>query len=154
MPLRKSFAKQNAAAQGFNLWSINDQVFSGERMTAVYHLRQGQRYRVRMRNASDDIHPIHLHRHSFELTKTAGKPLARVMKDVVMVGGYPEVEISFTADILESRFFIATSNSTWTLDSGPSSTTCELVTERAAMVAPPEKSLFHLAFPANLECGG
>jgi len=98
MPLRKSFAKQNAAAQGFNLWSINDQVFSGERMTAVYHLRQGQRYRVRMRNASDDIHPIHLHRHSFELTKTAGKPLARVMKDVVMVGGYPEVEISFTAD--------------------------------------------------------
>jgi FtsP/CotA-like multicopper oxidase with cupredoxin domain len=23
-------------------------------------------YRVKLRNASDDIHPLHLHRHSFE----------------------------------------------------------------------------------------
>ena len=36
---------------------------------------QGPRYRLRMRNASDDIHPIHLHRHSFELTRIAGKRL-------------------------------------------------------------------------------
>jgi len=93
-----TFAKQNAAEHGFNLWSINGQVFSSETTAAAYHLRQGQRYRIRMRNASDDIHPIHLHRHSFELTKIAGRPLAGVMKDVVMVGGYQEVEISFLAD--------------------------------------------------------
>jgi FtsP/CotA-like multicopper oxidase with cupredoxin domain len=93
-----TFAKQNAADHGFNLWSINDKVFSEDAMTTSYHLHQGQRYRIRMRNASDDIHPIHLHRHTFELTKIAGKPLAGVMKDVVMVGGYQEVEISFTAD--------------------------------------------------------
>ena len=58
----------------------------------------GKRYRLRMRNASDDIHPIHLHRHSFELTKFAGKPTFGVMKDVVMVGGYQQVEVDFTAD--------------------------------------------------------
>jgi FtsP/CotA-like multicopper oxidase with cupredoxin domain len=92
-----TFAKQNAAEHGFNLWSINDKVFSSE-MMAAYQLHQGKRYRIRMRNASDDIHPIHLHRHTFELTKIAGKPLAGVMKDVVMVGGYQEVEISFNAD--------------------------------------------------------
>jgi FtsP/CotA-like multicopper oxidase with cupredoxin domain len=96
--IEMTFAKQNAAEHGFNLWSINDQVFSEEMMTAAFHLRQGKRYRIRMRNASDDIHPIHLHRHSFELTKIAGKPLSGIMKDVVMVGGYQEVEISFTAD--------------------------------------------------------
>ncbi len=96
--IEMTFAKQNAAEHGFNLWSINDKVFSGELMAATYHLRQGKRYRIRMRNASDDIHPIHLHRHTFELTKIAGKPLAGVMKDVVMVGGYQEIEISFTAD--------------------------------------------------------
>src|ERR1700745_173824 len=28
------------------------------------------RYRLKFRNASDDIHPLHLHRHSFELTRT------------------------------------------------------------------------------------
>jgi FtsP/CotA-like multicopper oxidase with cupredoxin domain len=93
-----TFTKQNAADRGFNLWGINNKVFPSETMTAAYHLREGKRYRLRMRNASDDIHPIHLHRHSFELTKIAGKPLAGVMKDVVMVGGYQEVEIDFTAD--------------------------------------------------------
>jgi FtsP/CotA-like multicopper oxidase with cupredoxin domain len=93
-----TFIKQNAAERGFNLWAINDKVFPSESMTAAYHLRQGKRYRIRMRNASDDIHPIHLHRHSFELTKFAGKSCAGVMKDVVMVGGYQEVEIDFVAD--------------------------------------------------------
>ena len=51
-----------------------------------------------MRNASDDIHPIHLHRHSFELTKVAGQTTSGVHKDVVMVGGYQEMEVDFVAD--------------------------------------------------------
>jgi len=55
-------------------------------------------YRLRMRNASDDIHPIHLHRHSFELTSLAGKPTSGVFKDVVMLGGYQEAEVDFIAD--------------------------------------------------------
>jgi FtsP/CotA-like multicopper oxidase with cupredoxin domain len=94
-----AFTKQNAAEHGFNLWAINDKVFPSESMAAAaYHLQQGMRYRIRMRNASDDIHPIHLHRHSFELTKFAGKPSAGIMKDVVMVGGYQEVEVDFVAD--------------------------------------------------------
>jgi FtsP/CotA-like multicopper oxidase with cupredoxin domain len=96
--IEMTFAKQNAAEHGFNLWAINDVVFSRDSMTAAYHLWQGRRYRLRMRNASDDIHPIHLHRHSFELTKLAGTPVAGVMKDVVMVGGYQEVEVDFAAD--------------------------------------------------------
>jgi FtsP/CotA-like multicopper oxidase with cupredoxin domain len=92
------FTKRNAADGGFNSWAINDKVFSNDAMAASYRLQQGKRYRIRMRNASDDIHPIHLHRHSFELTKIAGKPLSGVMKDVVMVGGYQQVEVDFTAD--------------------------------------------------------
>jgi FtsP/CotA-like multicopper oxidase with cupredoxin domain len=51
-----------------------------------------------MRNASDDIHPIHLHRHSFELTKFAGSATSGVRKDVFMLGGYQEAEIDFVAD--------------------------------------------------------
>ena len=93
-----TFAKQNAAEHGFNLWTINDVAFASGSMKPAYHLQQGKRYRLHMRNASDDIHPIHLHRHSFELTKIAGKSTAGIMKDVVMVGGYQEVEIDFLAD--------------------------------------------------------
>ncbi len=92
------FTKRNAADRGFNLWAINGIVFPSFSMKPTYHLRQGRRYRLRMRNASDDIHPIHLHRHTFELTKMAGVRTAGVMKDVVMLGGYQEVEIDFTAN--------------------------------------------------------
>ncbi len=93
-----TFTKKNAADGGFNSWAINDKVFSNDAMAAAYRLKQGKRYRIRMRNASDDIHPIHLHRHSFELTRIAGKPLSGVIKDVVMVGGYQQVEVDFVAD--------------------------------------------------------
>jgi FtsP/CotA-like multicopper oxidase with cupredoxin domain len=95
-----TFAKQNDALDGFNQWTINGTAYPDTQMMApaLFHLKEGKRYRIRMRNASDDIHPIHLHRHSFELTRIAGKPTSGVMKDVVMLGGYQEAEIDFVAD--------------------------------------------------------
>jgi FtsP/CotA-like multicopper oxidase with cupredoxin domain len=93
-----TFAKNNAANDGSNAWTINGVSFARDRMEPMFNLHRGKRYRLRMRNASDDIHPIHLHRHSFELTRVAGAVTAGVMKDVVMVGGYQEVEVDFTAD--------------------------------------------------------
>lgn len=95
-----TFAKDNAAEEGFNRWTINGVAFpmSSHMVPASFHLKQGRRYRIRMRNASDDIHPIHLHRHSFELTSLAGKPTAGILKDVVMLGGYQEAEVDFVAD--------------------------------------------------------
>jgi FtsP/CotA-like multicopper oxidase with cupredoxin domain len=95
-----TFVKDNAAEQGFNRWTINGVAYpmTGETTSASFHLKQGKRYRIRMRNASDDIHPIHLHRHSFELTKISGKSSAGIFKDVVMLGGYQEAEIDFIAD--------------------------------------------------------
>ncbi|MGH7938597.1 MAG: multicopper oxidase domain-containing protein, partial [Bryobacteraceae bacterium] len=41
---------------------------------------------------------VHLHRNSFELIKIAGKNTSGVMKDVVMLGGYQELEVDFVAD--------------------------------------------------------
>lgn len=92
--------KDNAAENGFNLWTINGAAYPrvGGMSPASYHLKQGRRYRIRLRNASDDIHPIHLHRHSFELTRLAGNPTAGIFKDVVMLGGYQQTEIDFVAD--------------------------------------------------------
>lgn len=95
-----TFAKDNAAIEGFNRWTINGVSYPMDQMIAApsFYLRESKRYRLRMRNASDDIHPIHLHRHTFELSKIAGQPTSGVLKDVVMVGGYQEAEIDFTAD--------------------------------------------------------
>lgn len=98
--LEMTFAKDNAAEEGFNRWTINGVAYpmTGEPGRASFHVKQGKRYRLKMRNASDDIHPIHLHRHSFELTSLAGKPTAGVFKDVMMLGGYQEAEVDFVAD--------------------------------------------------------
>jgi FtsP/CotA-like multicopper oxidase with cupredoxin domain len=96
-----TFAKQNAADYGFNRWTINDVAFSDHQMQnrqPMFRVQQGKRYRLRMRNASDDIHPIHLHRHNFELIRVAGQAATGVIKDVVMVGGYQEVEVDFVAN--------------------------------------------------------
>jgi FtsP/CotA-like multicopper oxidase with cupredoxin domain len=98
--IEMTFAKDNAAHEGFNLWTINGVAFpmSENIAPASFHLKPGKRYRLHMRNASDDIHPIHLHRHSFELTHVGGVPTAGILKDVVLVGGYQEVEVDFLAD--------------------------------------------------------
>jgi len=93
-----TIVKQNAAAHGFNVWTLNGEAFSSEAMKPTYTLRQGRRYRLRFRNASDDIHPLHLHRHSFELTRIAGKATTGVLKDVVMLGGFQELELDFVAN--------------------------------------------------------
>jgi FtsP/CotA-like multicopper oxidase with cupredoxin domain len=90
--------KHNGAADGFNLWTLNGEAFSMETMKPMYTVREGRRYRLKFRNASDDVHPLHLHRHSFELVRVGGKPTAGVIKDVVMLGGFQEVEFDFVAD--------------------------------------------------------
>ena len=95
-----TFAKDNAAVEGFNRWTINGTAFpmSNAMAPASFHLKHGRRYRIHMRNESDDLHPIHLHRHSFELINVAGTPTAGIVKDVVMLGGYQEITIDFVAD--------------------------------------------------------
>ncbi|BBP04691.1 multicopper oxidase family protein [Sulfuriferula plumbiphila] len=103
--IEMTFAKLNAADRGFNAWTINGVQFDMAAMKPMFHLRHGKRYRLRMHNASDDIHPMHLHRHSFEITRIAGQPTGGVIKDVAMLGGYQTMEVDFTADQLGLTLF-------------------------------------------------
>jgi FtsP/CotA-like multicopper oxidase with cupredoxin domain len=93
-----TIVKHNAALDGFNQWTLNGEAFSMDTMRPMYTVQQGRRYRLKFRNASDDVHPLHLHRHSFELTRVGGKATAGVIKDVVMLGGFQELEFDFVAD--------------------------------------------------------
>ncbi|MBB2200620.1 multicopper oxidase family protein [Gluconacetobacter tumulisoli] len=96
--IEMTIVKHNAARDGFNEWTLNGKAFSMETMRPRYTLHEGRRYRLKIRNASDDIHPLHLHRHSFELTRIGGKSTGGVIKDVVMLGGFQELECDFVAD--------------------------------------------------------
>src|ERR1700723_2794760 len=95
-----TFAKDNAAEEGFNRWTINGVSYpmSNDMAPASFPLNKGKRYRIPLRNTRDKIHPIHLHRHSFELTSLAGNPTSGIMKNVFMLGGYQEAEVDFVAD--------------------------------------------------------
>jgi FtsP/CotA-like multicopper oxidase with cupredoxin domain len=93
-----TIVKHNAALDGFNQWTLNGEAFAMDTMKPAYTVHQGRRYRLKFRNASDDIHPLHLHRHSFELARIGGKPTAGVIKDVVMLDGFQEAEFDFVAD--------------------------------------------------------
>jgi FtsP/CotA-like multicopper oxidase with cupredoxin domain len=90
--------KRNAEHDGFNVWTLNGSPFDMHSRTPQFEFHRGGRYRLRLRNATDDIHPIHLHRHIFEITNVAGTPTAGLRKDVAMIGGYQAIDIDVTAD--------------------------------------------------------
>ncbi|WP_433527491.1 multicopper oxidase family protein [Nocardia pseudovaccinii] len=90
--------KRSADRDGYNLWTLNGTAFDMNTGTPAFDLARGRRYRLRLRNATDDIHPIHLHRNTFEVTRIAGTPVAGLRKDVVMLGGYQEMDIDVVAD--------------------------------------------------------
>jgi len=96
--IEMTIVKNNAALDGFNQWTLNGEAFSMASVKPLYTVHQGRRYRLKFRNASDDIHPLHLHRHSFELTQIHVKSTAGIVKDVVMLGGFQEMSFDFIAD--------------------------------------------------------
>ncbi len=75
-------------------WTINGKEFP---KTDPILVRNQGLYRLIFDNQSDDTHPVHLHRHAFELVKVAGKPTAGVVKDVVVVPPRKQVEVQFRA---------------------------------------------------------
>ncbi len=62
-------------------------------------LQTGERYRLLLRNKSMDDHPMHLHRHTFEIKRLEdGVAIAGLRKDVVLVHAGKTVEVEFVAD--------------------------------------------------------
>jgi FtsP/CotA-like multicopper oxidase with cupredoxin domain len=93
IPLRfeSKFHGQGAVAT----WTINGKSFPH---TDPIMLKEGQRYRLQMINRSAEDHPLHLHRHTFEVTSLDSKPLSGLNKDVVVVPANTTLEADFTAN--------------------------------------------------------
>lgn len=78
----------------FDHWMINGKSFP---KTDTIPLEQGKRYRLMMQNQSVDDHPVHLHRHSFEVTNLNGVVISGLMKDVLVVKAKTNAEVDFVA---------------------------------------------------------
>jgi FtsP/CotA-like multicopper oxidase with cupredoxin domain len=79
----------------FDHWTINGLSWP---KTETIQLKEETRYRLVFDNQSTDIHPVHLHRHSFELRSLNRKPVAGILKDVVLLETGRKTEVVFTAD--------------------------------------------------------
>ena len=79
----------------FDTWTINDQ--SWPDVDAIEFLK-GRRYRLFFQNGSADAHPMHLHRHSFEVAQLGGRDVSGLMKDVVNVPPLSTVAVDVIAD--------------------------------------------------------
>jgi FtsP/CotA-like multicopper oxidase with cupredoxin domain len=74
------------------IWRINGRSYPE---TEEPLLQAGKRYRLAMNNLSGDEHPIHLHRHLFEVTRLGEKRMRGLNKDVVLIPAKSASEIEF-----------------------------------------------------------
>jgi len=75
-------------------WTINGKSFPH---TSPLMVSPNRRYRLVFDNQSSEAHPLHLHRHRFEITRFAGKPTSDVVKDTVVVPAWKQVEVDVVA---------------------------------------------------------
>jgi FtsP/CotA-like multicopper oxidase with cupredoxin domain len=71
-------------------WTINGRSWPD---TARILVEANRRYRWVLDNQSADPHPVHLHRHTFEIVRVGDRQTAGVRKDVVVVPPWKQVEI-------------------------------------------------------------
>ena len=101
-PITLSFTSKFLGHGSEEQWLINGKSYP---QTDEPVLERGKRYRLILKNDSMDDHPLHLHRHRFEVRrvspdsgKGAVSNLSGLLKDVLLVPSKTTAEVEFTAD--------------------------------------------------------
>jgi len=89
------FAPLAAAADGMQHWTINGKEYPN---CPPLSIQNGKRHRLMFVNSSAEMHPLHLHRHSFELVSLGGKHGSGLIKDVVNIPPHSTMEVDFLAN--------------------------------------------------------
>ncbi|HVB85859.1 MAG TPA: multicopper oxidase domain-containing protein [Candidatus Dormibacteraeota bacterium] len=89
------FEKIPSGSGQFNAWLVNGKQYPHDR---EFVLQQGARYRIVFHNRTDDAHPLHMHRHTFELVDMNGKKTSGIMKDTVIVPFYGRAIVDLVAN--------------------------------------------------------
>jgi len=98
LPVEKidmAFEKIPGGPGKFNTFTVNGKPYPH---ADEFVLHEGRRYRLTLRNRTDDGHPLHMHRHLWELVDFNGKPTSGVIKDTVVVPFYGRAVVEFTAN--------------------------------------------------------
>jgi FtsP/CotA-like multicopper oxidase with cupredoxin domain len=79
----------------FDTWTINGKSWPD---TVPLEVTRNKRYRLVFKNVSGDQHPMHLHRHTFEVVSIGEKKISGLHKDVINVMPMQTVAVDFLAD--------------------------------------------------------
>jgi len=101
--IKLTFEKVPGGRGGYNRWTINGK--SWPDTNPLFTVQEGKRYRLLLNNNSGDVHPVHTHRHTFEVTKVGDKSMSGLMKDTLSMPRYSTAEIDFIADDPGPTFF-------------------------------------------------
>jgi FtsP/CotA-like multicopper oxidase with cupredoxin domain len=91
-----AFEKIPGGNGGYNRWTLNGK--SWPDTNPLFTTEVGKHYRLALNNKSGDNHPVHMHRHSFEITKVGNKSTSGLMKDTINMTRFSTVEIDFIAN--------------------------------------------------------
>jgi FtsP/CotA-like multicopper oxidase with cupredoxin domain len=80
---------------GHNQWTLNGKTWPE---TPRIRVQKGKRYRLVYRNETDHGHPMHLHRHRFEIAQYGGKPAKGLFKDTINIRPNSVAELDFVAN--------------------------------------------------------
>ncbi len=96
-------------------WTVNGKAWP---TTDPLRVKKDGRYRLVFDNRSDEAHPVHLHRHTFEIAKIAGAPLSGVFK-ATWLSSVRSRRWKFCSSptTRAAHCFTAISSSTWITDS-------------------------------------
>jgi FtsP/CotA-like multicopper oxidase with cupredoxin domain len=101
--VRLTFEKIAGGHGGYNRWTINGRSWPDS--DPLFTVTQGKRYRLVMENKSGDTHPVHLHRHTFEVTRIGARRMSGLMKDTLNMTRFSTAEVDFVADDPGPTFF-------------------------------------------------
>ena len=95
LPIRLTFSSKFEGHGSPERWTINGKSYPD---TEEPMLQQGKRYRLILDNQSHDDHPLHLHRHVFEVRSIDGATgMNGIVKDTVLVPAHSIAEVEFLA---------------------------------------------------------
>jgi FtsP/CotA-like multicopper oxidase with cupredoxin domain len=90
-----TFSPLPAGPDGMQHWTVNGKEFPH---SEPLHFHAGKRHRLVFVNGSAELHPLHLHRHSFELVSLGGRTCSGLMKDTVNIPPNSTMEVDVIAD--------------------------------------------------------
>ncbi|MCX5515574.1 copper oxidase [Kaistia algarum] len=85
-----------------NLWAINQSSWPGTGMDKLppplVRLERGRSYRMQLRNATPQMHPIHIHGHSWTVLGSNKRVLPPHFADTVLLLPNEKIDVAFVAD--------------------------------------------------------